>query len=53
MGAARIMLIPIVMLVLSLVVPYPAIKWLAIVVAALLVVFNLAGLPTQASTTIS
>lgn len=45
LGAALIMLIPIVMLVLSLIVPYPAIKWISIVVAALLVLFNLAGLP--------
>jgi hypothetical protein len=36
--AAVIMLIPIVMVVLSLMVPYPAIRWVTIV-------FNLAGLP--------
>jgi hypothetical protein len=45
LGAALVMLVPIVMVVLSLVVPFPAIKWINIVVAALLVVFNLAGLP--------
>jgi hypothetical protein len=45
MGAALIMLIPILMVVLSLVVPYPAIRWINVVVAALLVVFNIAGLP--------
>lgn len=45
MGAAAVMLVPIVMVVLSLLVPYPAIRWVNIVVAALLVVFNLAGLP--------
>jgi len=44
-GAALIMLVPIIMLVLSLIVPYPTIRWMSIVVAALLVVFNLAGLP--------
>lgn len=42
---AVIMLIPIVMVVLCLTIPYPAIRWTAIVVAALLIVFNLAGLP--------
>lgn len=45
MGAALVMLIPIVMLVLSLIVPYPAIRWTNVVVAALLVVFNIAGMP--------
>lgn len=44
-AAALVMLIPIVMLVLSLTLPYPAIRWVAIVVAVALVVFNLAGLP--------
>jgi hypothetical protein len=42
---AAIMLIPIVMIVLTLTLKYPAIRWLNIVVAILLVVFNLAGLP--------
>jgi hypothetical protein len=45
MGAALIMLIPIVMVVLSLTLKYPAIRWVSVVVAILLVVFNLAGLP--------
>ena len=45
MGAALVMLIPIVMVVLSLTLKYPAIRWVSIVVAILLVVFNLAGLP--------
>jgi hypothetical protein len=43
--AALVMLVPIVMAVLSLVLPYPGIRWVSIVVAVLLVVFNLAGLP--------
>lgn len=43
--AAAVMLIPIVMLVLSLVLPYPAIRWTAIVLSVGLVLFNLAGLP--------
>ena len=45
LGIAAIMLVPIVMLVLSLTLPYPAIRWCSIVVAALVIVFNLAGLP--------
>ena len=45
MAAAVLMLIPIVMVVMSLTVPYPAIRWVSVAVAALLVLFNLAGLP--------
>jgi hypothetical protein len=45
LGIAVIMLIPIVMVVLSLTVPYSAIRWLTIVVSVLVVVFNLLGLP--------
>jgi hypothetical protein len=45
MIAAVVMLIPIVMSVLSLTAPYPAIRWVSIVAAVLLVLFNLAGLP--------
>jgi hypothetical protein len=45
LGIAVIMLIPIIMVVLSLTVPYPAIRWLTIVVSILVVVFNLLGLP--------
>ncbi len=44
---AAIMLIPIVMLVVSLTLPYPAVRWVTLVVAALVVVFNLAGLPYE------
>jgi len=43
--AAATMLIPIVMLVLSLTLAYPAIRWVSIVAAIFLVLFNLAGLP--------
>ena len=43
--AAVMMLIPIVMVVLSLTLPYPAARWASVVAAAFLVVFNLAGLP--------
>jgi len=45
LGAAAVMLIPIAMVVLSLTLPYPAIRWVTIVVSILAVVFNLAGLP--------
>ena len=42
---AVIMLTPIVMVVLTLTLKYPAVRWTNIVVAVLLVVFNLLGLP--------
>jgi hypothetical protein len=42
---AVIMLIPIVLLVLNLTLTYPAIRWVNIVAAIFLVVFNLFGLP--------
>jgi len=42
---AVIMLIPIMMIVLTLTLKYPAIRWANIIVAILLVVFNLFGLP--------
>ena len=45
LGMAAIMLIAILMVVLRLVVPYPAIQWINIVVAVIVVLFNLAGLP--------
>ncbi len=48
-GAALLMLIPIVMVVLSLTVKYPAIRWVSIVAAVILFVFNLVGLPTYPS----
>ena len=43
--AALAMLVPIVMVVLSLLLGYPAIRWTAIVMSTLLVLFNIAGLP--------
>jgi hypothetical protein len=46
--AAVVLLIPIVMIVLSLTLNYPAIRWVSIVAAIFLVVFNLAGLPYPA-----
>ncbi|MEW5868271.1 MAG: DUF6326 family protein [Chloroflexota bacterium] len=42
---AAIMLVPIVMLVLTLLLPYPVVRWVNIVVAIIVVVFNLIGLP--------
>ncbi len=45
LGIAVIMLIPIVMVVLTLTLKYPAIRWANIIVAILVVVFNLFGLP--------
>ena len=42
---AVIMLVPIVMVVLSLTLSYPAIRWVSIVVAILVVLFNIFGLP--------
>ena len=45
MAAALLMLIPIVMVTLSLTLKYPAIRWVTIIAAILLFVFNLIGLP--------
>ena len=42
---AVIMLIPFVMLVLTLTLKYPAIRWANIIAAIFLIVFNLFGLP--------
>ena len=42
---AAIMLVPIIMVVLTLTLPYPAIRWVNIVAAIFVVIFNLAGLP--------
>jgi hypothetical protein len=45
LGIAIIMLIPIVMVVLTLTLKYPAIRWVSIIVAIIVVVVNLFGLP--------
>jgi hypothetical protein len=42
---ATIMLIPILMVVLTLTMKYPAIRWTNIIVAIFLIIFNLLGLP--------
>jgi len=44
-GIALIMFVPIVMLVLSLTLSHPAIRWVSIVVAIVVVIFNLFSLP--------
>jgi len=47
--AAMVMLIPIAMVVLSLTMPFPAIRWVCVVASGFLVVFNVAGLPYPAA----
>ena len=49
LGIAIFMTIPIAMLLLSLVVASPAVRWINIGAAGLLFVFNLVGLPTYPS----
>jgi hypothetical protein len=44
-AAAAVLAIPILMVVLSLIVPYPAIRWVSIGIAIFMVLFNLIGLP--------
>ena len=48
-AAALLMLIPIVMVVLTLTLNNPAIRWVTIVAAVFLFLFNLVGLPTYPS----
>ena len=45
LGMAVIMLVPIVMVVLTLTLGYPAIRWANIIVAIFVVVFNIIALP--------
>lgn len=47
--AAVVMLIPIGMVIGSLTLPYPAIRWISVVAAAGLILFNLAGLPYESA----
>jgi hypothetical protein len=49
MAGVLLMLIPIVMVVLSLTLRYPLIRWVSIVAAIVLFLFNLVGLPTYPS----
>lgn len=44
---AIIMLVPILMIVLNVTLPYPAIRWVNIIVAIIVVLFNLMGLPYE------
>jgi len=46
LGAALLMLIPIAMLLLSLIVSYPAIRWITIIAAAVLFLFNAVSVHT-------
>ena len=46
LGAALLMLIPIVMLVLTLMVPYPAIRWACIIASGVLFLFNAVSVHT-------
>ncbi|MHC1781205.1 MAG: DUF6326 family protein [Anaerolineaceae bacterium] len=46
MGVAVLMAIPIVMLVLSLILPQPANRWANIIAAGFLFLFNIIGLPS-------
>ncbi|NIV37896.1 MAG: hypothetical protein GWN58_53335 [Anaerolineae bacterium] len=49
LGMAALMLLPIVMVFLSLTLKYPAVRWISIVVAVFLFLFNAVGLPTYPS----
>lgn len=45
LGIAAVMLIPIIMVVLTLTLNYPAIRWVNISIAIFFIVFNIVGLP--------
>ncbi len=49
LGIAMLMVIPIVMVVLSVTLPYSVNRWVNIIVAIFFFVFNLIGLPTYPS----
>ena len=49
LGIAILMLIPIVMVLLSLLLPYPLNRWVNIIAASFFFLFNLIGLPTYPS----
>lgn len=46
LGISALMLIPIIMVVLTLIMGYPAIRWVNIGVAVFFFLFNIVGLPT-------
>lgn len=45
LGAAVIMLLPILMIVLTLIVPMPAVRWLNLALVVVVFIFNVIGLP--------
>lgn len=49
LGISVLMVIPIIMVMLSLLLPYSANRWANIIVAAFFFIFNLIGLPTYPS----
>jgi len=49
LGIAILMVLPIVMVVLSVILPYPANRWANIIMAGFFLIFNLIGLPTYPS----
>jgi len=49
LGLAALMVVPIAMVVLSLTLRFPAIRWTTLLAAVLLFAFNLIGLPTYPS----
>jgi hypothetical protein len=49
LGLAVLMVIPIVMIMLSLLLPYAVNRWASIIVAVFFFLFNLVGLPTYPS----
>jgi hypothetical protein len=49
LGIAILMAIPIVMVILSLILPQPVNRWTNIIIASFFFLFNLAGLPTYPS----
>jgi hypothetical protein len=52
-GIAVLMLIPILMVLLSLILPYPVNRWVNIIVAVFFFIFNIIGLPTPVRMTSS
>jgi hypothetical protein len=49
LGISILMVIPIIMVILTLILPYPVNRWTNIIVALFFFVFNIVGLPTYPS----
>jgi hypothetical protein len=49
LGIAILMVIPIIMVIMSIILPYPVNRWTNIIVAIFLFVFNVIGLPSYPS----